>query len=110
MELDNRVLMMMVVENLLDLDGVMVCWEKRGRPRKGIVPDGFIQLRIQNFVTKFDIQKQNGGGGVQPGGVGGSGGGVNSANRGLTKKVETGCHGRLGEKEIGDRMPWQISK
>jgi hypothetical protein len=26
MEMDNRVLMMMVVENLLDLEGVMVCW------------------------------------------------------------------------------------
>ena len=26
MEMDNKALMMMVVENLLDLEGVMVCW------------------------------------------------------------------------------------
>ena len=32
---------------------LVVTGKRRGRPRKGIVPDGLVQLRIQNFVTKY---------------------------------------------------------
>ena len=42
-------------------DGLLVVTGKRrGRPRKGIVPDGLVQLRIQNFVKKFDIGRGGG--------------------------------------------------
>ena len=56
------------------------------------MPDGLVQLRIQNFVTKFNIQNLERGG-MQPGGGGGGGSGVGSVNRGVKRKVETGCHG-----------------
>ena len=35
---------------------LVVTGKRRGRSRKGIVPDGLVQLRIQNFVKKYDIQ------------------------------------------------------
>ena len=35
---------------------LVVTGKRRGRPKKGIVPDGLVQLRIQNFVTKFDMR------------------------------------------------------
>ena len=32
---------------------LVVTGKRRGRPRKGIVPDGLVQLQIQNFGSKF---------------------------------------------------------
>ena len=46
---------------------LVVTGKRRGRPKKGIVPDGLVQLRIQNFVTKFDLGR----GGCSIMGVGG---------------------------------------
>ena len=57
---------------------LVVTRKKRERPKKGIVPDGLVQLRIQNFVTKFDL---GGEGGVQPSGI-------SSAMRGVKRKNE----------------------
>ena len=39
---------------------LVVTGKRRGRPKKGIVPDVLVQLRIQNFVTKFDLGGEGG--------------------------------------------------
>ena len=62
---------------------LVVTGKRRGRPKKGIVPDGLVQLRIQNFVTKFDLGR----GGLQHNG----GGGISS--RGVKRKSEDGRQG-----------------
>ena len=51
------------------------------------MPDGLVQLRIQNFVKKFDIGR----GGVQP--SGGGGGGISSIMRGVKRKSGSECQG-----------------
>ena len=75
---------------------LVVTGKRRGRPRKNIVPDGLVQLRIQNFVkiiTKNQIQSSGRGGGGQPSG-GGGGGGISdfSTSRGKKRKCEDGRH------------------
>ena len=47
---------------------LVVTGKRRGRPKKGIVPDGLVQLRIQNFVTKYDLGRGGGGSLIMGGG------------------------------------------
>jgi hypothetical protein len=59
-EMDNLVLLQMDVKKTMDLVGVMdvlvFTGKKSGRPKKGIVSDGLVQLRIQNFEESFREQ------------------------------------------------------
>ena len=41
---------------------LVVTGKRRGRPRKDIVPDGLVQLRIQNFVSIISKNQNQGSG------------------------------------------------